>query len=218
MLVDELIEYYPRLYHMAEDGSWPSIRRYGLLSTAALVDLFEVPEPQRTELLTQHRPDLVSLTHPDHGHAVIRDQKPLQTTKLEQLLTDMTVTEWIRLLNEQVFFWVHPERLLTLLNARAYQSRPHLVLTVSTQSLVKAHEERIRLARINSGATAYLRGHRGLTTFQRISDYRHPRSRSRPAKHVVELAVQQHVPDIADHILQVHRQQADREPEIIYER
>jgi hypothetical protein len=43
--IHELIDYYPRPYHMAADGSWPSIRAYGLLSTASLVELFEVPEP-----------------------------------------------------------------------------------------------------------------------------------------------------------------------------
>ena len=33
-----LASMYPRLYHMAEEGSWPSIRRHGLLSTSALLD------------------------------------------------------------------------------------------------------------------------------------------------------------------------------------
>jgi hypothetical protein len=32
---------------MAEAGSWPSIKRHGLLSTTALLDLFEIPAPDR---------------------------------------------------------------------------------------------------------------------------------------------------------------------------
>ncbi len=210
MRIDELIEYYPRLYHMAEDGSWPSIARHGLLSTERLVDLFEVPEPQRTMLLTQHRPECVPLTHPRHGHAVIRDQKPLQITKLQRLLTDLTVTQWIQLLNSHVFFWLHPDRLATLLNARAYRTRPHVVLTVDTRSLVSAHAARVRLSPINSGATAYLNGHRGSATFQPIAAYQHPRSRLRPPKYVIELAVAQHIPDIVDHTLRVERRHGDR--------
>jgi len=210
MRVDDLIEYYPRLYHMAEDGSWPSISRHGLLSTERLVDLFEVPEPNRTILLTQHRPDSVPLTHPRHGRAVVRDQKPLQITKLQRLLTDMTVTEWIRLLNGHVFFWLHPDRLATLLNARAYRKRPHVVLTVDTRSLVSVHAERIRLSPINSGATAYLNGRRGSATFHPIAAYQHPRSRLRPPTYVVELAVPQHIPDIVNHTLRVERRQGDR--------
>ncbi len=210
MRIDELIEYYPRLYHMAEDGSWPSIARHGLLSTERLVDLFEVPEPQRTMLLTQHRPECVPLAHPRHGHAVIRDQKPLQITKLQRLLTDLTVTQWIQLLNSHVFFWLHPDRLATLLNARAYRTRPHVVLTVDTRSLVSAHAARVRLSPINSGATAYLNGHRGSATFQPIAAYQHPRSRLRPPKYVIELAVAQHIPDIVDHTLRVERRHGDR--------
>ena len=210
MRIDELIKYYPCLYHMAEDGSWPSIARHGLLSTERLVDLFEVPEPQRTMLLTQHRPECVPLTHPRHGHAVIRDQKPLQITKLQRLLTDLTVTQWIQLLNSHVFFWLHPDRLATLLNARAYRTRPHVVLTVDTRSLVSAHAARVRLSPINSGATAYLNGHRGSATFQPIAAYQHPRSRLRPPKYVIELAVAQHIPDIVDHTLRVERRHGDR--------
>jgi len=210
MRIDELIKYYPCLYHMAEDGSWPSITRHGLLSTERLVDLFEVPEPQRTMLLSQHRPECVPLTHPRHGHAVIRDQKPLQITKLQQLLTDMTATQWIQLLNSHVFFWLHPDRLATLLNARAYRTRPHVVLTVDTRSLVSAHAARIRLSPINSGATAYLNGQRGSATLQPIAAYQHPRSRLRPPKYVIELAVAQHIPDIVDHTLRVERRHGDR--------
>ena len=37
-----LAQRWPRLYHMAEAGSWESVKRHGLLSTTALLDLFEV--------------------------------------------------------------------------------------------------------------------------------------------------------------------------------
>jgi hypothetical protein len=66
---------------MAEDSSWDGLRERGLLSTASLVDLFEIREPKRTELLTEHRPQSVTIEHPVYGRAVIRDQKPLQITK-----------------------------------------------------------------------------------------------------------------------------------------
>jgi len=36
----ELLQDCPTLYHMAERGSWPSIREHGLLSTSALLDLY----------------------------------------------------------------------------------------------------------------------------------------------------------------------------------
>jgi hypothetical protein len=206
----KLVDYYPRLYHVAADGSWPSIQAYGLLSTASLADLFELPEPRRTHLLTQHRPNSIPLEHRLPGQAVIRDQKPLQPGKLAQLLRDMTVSQWIRLLNSHVYFWLGPDRLGGFLNARAYRGRPHLVLTVDTRSLLSAHAGRVRLCHLNSGATAYLTGHRGSTTFKRIADFRLPRSRQRPATHIAELAILGSVPDIAVHVLSVQRRQANQ--------
>jgi len=52
-------------------------------------------------------------------------------------------------------------------------------------------------------------GRRGPTTFKPIADVRHPRSRQRPPKHLVELAVLVGVPDIAVHTVQVQRRQAN---------
>src|SRR5260370_23479191 len=82
----ELAEHYPRLYHMAEAGSWASIQRHGLLGTGALLDLFEVTAEKRRPILTQQRTQDVTITHPEHGRAVIRDQKPLNRAKLEGCL------------------------------------------------------------------------------------------------------------------------------------
>jgi hypothetical protein len=56
--VQELVDDYPRLYRMGEDDSWPSIQANRLLSTASLLELFQVPEPRRNQLLTRHRPNV----------------------------------------------------------------------------------------------------------------------------------------------------------------
>jgi hypothetical protein len=41
---------WPRLFHMAEAGSWLAIQRYGLLSTTALLDLFEITGDDRDSI------------------------------------------------------------------------------------------------------------------------------------------------------------------------
>ncbi len=112
MDAEELISHYPRLFHMAEPDAWPLIRKYGLLSTRALLEVFEVSAEPRQAILGAIRPEMVPIQSPLGETARIRDQTPLKRSALEACLTDMSVEEWTRLLNEHVFFWVREERLL----------------------------------------------------------------------------------------------------------
>jgi len=50
MLINDLIAKYPKLYHMAEDGSWPNIQKLGLLSTSALLTKFGYIGANREEI------------------------------------------------------------------------------------------------------------------------------------------------------------------------
>src|SRR5436305_14042904 len=102
----ELAKHYPRLYHMADHGSWDGIQRHGLLSTEALVDLFEVAAENRDEILTRQRTSPAIIHHPKHGTAVVRDQKPLNRRKLEGCLNGCSFPQWLQMLNSRVFFWV----------------------------------------------------------------------------------------------------------------
>ncbi len=40
LTAEYIADRWPRLFHVAEAGSWPSIQAHGLLSTSALLDLF----------------------------------------------------------------------------------------------------------------------------------------------------------------------------------
>lgn len=190
---------YPVLFHMAEDESWESIRKHGLLSTSALLDKFEVEGEERFAIESARRPEIVGVEHPEHGVALIRDNKPMQEKSLEKCLYGMTPREWYEHLNRRVFFWVEWKRLLKLLGARAYRDRPHLVLEVEAAALLERHAEKVSLSPINSGATFALGpAPRGSDTFRRITD--HP-----DGKPIVELAVDYAVPDVADFVLSVSR-------------
>jgi hypothetical protein len=202
MNVTDLVTRYPRLYHMAESGSWPSIQEHGLLSTTALLDLFDVTGADRHALESARRPRSVTIDHPDHGTAVVRDQIPLNPTILARCLVGMTSGEWCETLNRRVFFWVAEERLERLLSARAYRDRAHDVLTLDTASLVAAHETEITLAHLNTGTTVFRAPERGSDTFKSIADY--------ARRDVVELAVGYALTDVVAHTLQVEsRQGAD---------
>jgi hypothetical protein len=193
---------------MAEDGSWDSIRENGLLSTTALLDVYKVKGKERFAIESQRRPESVHVSADGMPNAIIRDQKPMTKSALEKCLIDgMTPREWFELLNKRVFFWLSRERLRDLLNARAYRDRPQTVLTIDTKSLVTTHKAKIQLSPINSGATIYNPQPRGKHTFLPIRDFPFAeRRKSRTVRNsVVELVVQDGVPDIAEHLVAVHR-------------
>lgn len=204
MTPEEFAARWPYVFHMAEAGSWPSIRRHGLLSTVALLDLFEVAEPLRSKLETQRRPESVTIHHHELGSATIRDNKPINVTVLRRTLVGMTEPEWYQALNSRVFFWLTTERLDRLRNAPPYRDRPHDILTLDTARLLERHVERVELAGLNSGAVhPGAKTPRGAGTFRRLGEY--PWARRRADEPVVELTVLYAVPDVVDVVVDVAR-------------
>lgn len=203
---EQFVERFPQLWHMAEAGSWDSIVKHGLLSTTALLDLYEVHGPEREIIETERRADSVTIHHPEHGIAVIRDQKPLNLTVLERTIEGATVAEFCRILNSRVFFWVNKARLEKLRNAPPYKNRPHLMLTLDTAQVVDAHTDDIRLSHLNSGAVYPAANYpRGPATFQPFATYPwDERRRKNSREPVVEMAVMYSVPDAANMV--THRE------------
>jgi hypothetical protein len=204
---DELIQTYPRLYHMAHDGAWEAIRVNGLMSTTALLDAYHIEGDERVTLRSRRRPESVPLAADGLPGAVLRDQKPMHDSALVGCLRDgLTPQDWYETLNSRSFFWLSKERIWRLLKARAYRDVRQTVLTIDTASLVTAHSANIWLSPINSGSTLFNPQPRGNDTFSRIPDFPFAdRKRARSsANNVVELVVDHSVPDIADHVLAVH--------------
>ena len=204
--LEELVTDCPTLYHMAERGSWTSIKERGLLSTTALLDLYAIQEPRRSVIEKQHRPRSVELHVDGLPSAVIRDQIPMSDSGLERCLPGhLTPSDWYKLLNAKAFFWLTEDRLHRLTTAKAYRDREHDVLEVDTRSLIEAHRDAIWFCPINSGCTKPMPHPRDETIFARISEYpyEHWSKRRRKAERVVELAVDHSVPDIREHVRRV---------------
>lgn len=203
---------------MAEADSWRSIKKHGLLSTTALLDLFQVRGELRQSLESRHRPESVEIRHAKYGVAVIRDQKPMRERALIKCLVGMPLEQWYRTLNRHVFFWVASERLDSLLGARAYRGRMHTIISVDTARLMEFHAQNVRLSPINSGSTIYNPSPRGADTFQKLHDYPfEDRRKARGLKNAVaELAVQYAVSDISQCVVRVEHRRNGRVLETIY--
>jgi hypothetical protein len=201
--LEELIKECPTLYHMAERGSWASIKQFGLMSTSALLDHYSIIPPKRTEIESQHRPRSVEVTGDGLPRAVVRDQIPMSDSGLRRALPNrLSPADWYELLNKKAFFWLSEKRLHKLTNAKAYRNNEHDVLEIDTRSLIAAHRDAIWLCPINSGCTKPMPHPRDETIFARISDYpySHWRERRGRQERVVELAVDHSVEDIRDHV------------------
>jgi len=200
-----LAERWPRLYHMAEASSWESVKRHGLLSTTALLDLFGISGAQRDAIEAARRPESVPIHHADHGTAWIRDNKPINETVLRRTLTGMSEPDWYRTLNGRVFFWLSERRLEKLRNAPPYRQREHDILTVDTKSLVDVYATEIQLCHLNSGAVHPAADYpRGAGSFQPIASYPWPdRLATAPAEPIVELTIPYAVPDIDRFVIDV---------------
>ena len=169
MTPEQFCAAYPRLYHMADAAAWPSIRRHGLLSTSALLDLYGVSGEARERIECQRRAAAVAIEHPEFGPVSINDQHPMSDESLRPALIDMTPSEWYAHLNARVFFWVNEARLSRLLNT--YTRRERLVLVLDSAAVLARHAAQTMLSPINSGFSLRFPQWRGRATFQPLADY-----------------------------------------------
>lgn len=219
--LDELLSDCPTLYHMAEEGAWAGISKNGLMSTTALLDHYDVQGDRRNLIESCHRPTSVDLLPDETEVAKVRDQIPMSDGGLLRALpAGLTPSDWYRLLNAKVFFWLTPERLLRLLTAKAYKDQEHDVLEVDSRSLVGAYREKVWLCPINSGCTKPFPHPRDESTFQRIDEYPYEtwKKKRKAGERVVELSVDYAVPDIVKFTRRVTRRRGSTELGVIWEK
>ena len=201
--LDSVLTRSPRLFHMAELGAWDGIRRDGLLSTSALLDLYEVHGGTRFELESERRNAIAPLQAHGLSGAKLRDQLAMDDAGLRKCLEDgMTPRQWYECLNAKVFFWLTQERLDRLSGAKPYRSGEREVLVLDSRELVTAYRDKIWLCPMNSGATKPMPHPRGRSTFSRIGDY--PYDKRPPRERVVELCVDYGVEDVERFVRRVY--------------
>jgi hypothetical protein len=187
---EALLSAHPMVFHVAARRNWLGIKKRGLLSTAALLDLFGVTGPLRNAILKGHRRQSHTLKDPQHGVAEIRDQEPLNPKKLAACLIDMSVEQWFELLNQMVFFFPTKQQAEKFLGLPKYVTDDQILISTPTRALISRHRDKIRLSAINSGATVHVPAERGSGTFQDIDAF--DRSRN-----IAEVTVIDGVPEVA---------------------
>ena len=133
MRVQDFVGQHPSVYHMAEDGSWPSIQSNGLLSTSRLLDLYGYNGPNRDAIESEWRKDSVVLRREGLPDATVRDQRVMPPDELRSCLTrGLAPSDWYRLVNSRIFFWTSLRDLARFLSAKLYRGAPHVVIEVNS--------------------------------------------------------------------------------------
>jgi hypothetical protein len=197
VLAKQIVSQYQKIYHMSDKRNWTSVRQHGLLSTTALLDLFEYRGKRRFEIESQVRIQEFRITHKDYGEVFVRDQDPMRDRPkdgiyLANSLVGITAQTWFEFLNSKVFFWADLRWLGYMLGARLYRNTSHYVFTVDTGNLLTCHSDSVLLSSINSGSLYGRNGResRSLDTFKPIDKYW--------ASWITELTVDFAVSDIFD--------------------
>lgn len=133
--LDSVLADNPELFHMAERGAWDGIRKSGLLSTSALLDLYGVRGQARSALESEWRGAIQPLQAPRLPDAKLRDQRAMDDRGLRRCLQDgMTPRQWYKCLNAKVFFWLTQERLDRLSGAQPYRYGEREVLVLDSRA------------------------------------------------------------------------------------
>ncbi|HKU95671.1 MAG TPA: hypothetical protein VJR58_10360 [Vineibacter sp.] len=192
------------IYHLAEADNWPSIKKHGLLSAAALLGLAGNTEADRLRL-ARHRAARTVLSN----GAIVRDQGPMPATALQRCLRGMTPDEWYALLNSKVFFWTDVDRLNRHLHA--CRRHPQVIMVVDAARLLKGYGANAAVSAFNTGNARRQPATRGATTFVpyatwQVSGWQHEaaglgttvRPRSHPP---AELTIDRSIPDAMDYVI-----------------
>lgn len=194
MDVDTFCGRYPRLFHLADARNWPSIQRWGLLSTSRLIERYASGCDEEIEAARRNASVRVPTGLAETPDVYIRDQHQINPPQLAGCLVGCSEWEYRQLLNRRVFFWTDPLRLERLHNY--YRRQPQMLLIVDSRRLLEQHSGRTELTAINSGYVRRKPALRGPATFVPLAawpDFRRPK--------VIEATVLDAVPDVLEFLI-----------------
>jgi hypothetical protein len=220
--VERLVRIYPDAFHVTYAGHAEWILRHGLHCTDELLHLFEATDEQRAAAHDRPRATAIRRdSHPVYGNATIRDQGPLDLKMLKRVLnSDTSIEERLALLDSLVFLWPTRKRVRCFLRADSYADKKHDVIVLETAQLIARHGDRLRLSRLNSGATRSIEHKRRRDTFWPLDD---PRTTER-LRHgcrdraVAEIAVSGRVSDVGEFAIRIERWHGPEVDCVVWER
>jgi hypothetical protein len=164
------VRHYPLTFHVSLCPVPDLLLSNGLFSAAGLLELTASSEEQCKILLeSQRQTTLRVLT--GFGPAIINDQLPLPDKALAGCLTGMLPREWCKELNERFFFFLTQERALQFARVQMSKLPQKILVTLSTERLIRGREDAFELCHFNSGNALRKAAPRGRNSFIPIASY-----------------------------------------------
>jgi len=192
MTLEYFLQYRPWVYHTTDKSSLAGIKRFGLQSAEEIVGLTGA---DARVLLAQRREERRFLPDVEGCKFSLRDQKPMSDAALRKCLEfPLTPSDWYRLINKRVFFWVSPSTADALHSAKATHGSTQVLLKVDARAFLSKYYARAEVTTINAGYAGRRPARRGLATFTPLAKYENG------VKSIVELTIVGSVPDIWEFI------------------
>jgi hypothetical protein len=179
--------HFPKLYHLTFAANQASIETNGLMSASALADLYAFTAEERKAIVVDRRLCIQEL----RGIA-IRDQLPAQESRMKTCLVNITIPDWLAVLNSKIFFFPSLQKASKFI--AAYADYDNIILEVDTAALLATHATEITLSRMNTGAFIFNPKPRGRDSFIPLADYVFKTKRDVPA----EITINAPIPNIAE--------------------
>ena len=212
MYTSDLAAVAPQLFHLTAGDAWESIQEHGLRSATWLVRARSLDEERATALLTAPREAVEVIGDPADplGHATLRDQKPLTLSKLERLVEGITPENYIRLINDRVYFYMKAADVERVRGVRDAEGAPQLLLTLDSRRLLADYQGSVRVAKINTGATIGMQGRRGPRTWLAIDKF------PGRATEVKEFTVLDGISDVTPYLVSAELWNAGEKVEVLH--
>ncbi|BEP13406.1 hypothetical protein acdb102_17170 [Acidothermaceae bacterium B102] len=212
MYTSDLAAVAPQLFHLTAGDAWESIQEHGLRSATWLVRARSLDEERATTLLTAPREAIEVIGDPADplGHATLRDQKPLTLSKLERLVEGITPENYIRLINDRVYFYMKAADVERVRGVRDAEGQPQLLLTLDSRRLLADYQGSVRVAKINTGATIGMQGRRGPRTWLAIDKF------PGRATEVKEFTVLDGISDVTPYLVSAELWNAGEKVEVLH--
>jgi hypothetical protein len=150
-----------------------------------LADIYQLTKEEREACVEKRR-----LCNQDIHGISLRDQGPAHESKMKTCLVNISIPEWLALLNSKIFFFVEEHKASRF--AETYGSYRNILLETDTSELLRTHAAGVTLCRINAGAFLYNPRPRGLHSFIPLQEYKYKNKRDTPA----ELTISDAIPTI----------------------